>query len=60
MIEAFAVEPEGKPSHEAKLAARRLVIEQEMEAAPYHRLGTTWWEERVTELKLIKLRLRHD
>ncbi len=53
-----AGEADGKPSHEAKLAARRVVIEQEMEAAPYHRLGTTWWDERVEELKLIKRRLR--
>ena len=53
-----AGEADGKPSHEAKLAARRAVIEQEMEAAPYHRLGTTWWDERVEELKLIKRRLR--
>ena len=47
-----------KPSHEAKLAARRAVIEQEMEAAPYHRLGTAWWDERVEEIKLIQRRLR--
>ena len=51
---------EHKPSSEDKLAARRGVIEQEMEAAPYHRLGTVWWDERVAELKLIKRRLRHD
>ena len=48
---------EGKLSHEGKLAARRVVIEKEMEAAPYHRLGTTWWDERVEELKLIKRRI---
>ena len=52
-----AGETEGKPSLEAKLAARRAVIEKEMEAAPYHRLGTTWWDERVEEFKLIKRRI---
>lgn len=58
MNDVPAGEAEGKPSHEAKLASRRVVIEQEMEAAPYHRLGTTWWDVRVEELKLIKRRLR--
>ncbi len=57
MSDLPAGETEGKPSHEAKLAARRVVIEKEMEAAPYHRLGTTWWDQRVEELKLIKRRL---
>ena len=51
-------EADGKPSAEAKLAARRGVIEQEMEAAPYHRLGTIWWDECVAEIKLIERRLR--
>ncbi len=57
MSDVPAGEAEGKPSSEAKLAARRVVIEKEMEAAPYHRLGTAWWDERVEELKLIKRRL---
>ena len=57
MSDVPAGEAEGKPSHEAKLAARQAVIEQEMEAAPYHRLGTKWWDERIEELKLIKRRL---
>ncbi len=57
MSDVPAGEAEGKPSSEGKLAARRVVIETEMEAAPYHRLGTAWWDERVEELKLIKRRL---
>ena len=60
MSDLLAGETGPKPSHEDKLAARRVVIEKEMEAAPYHRLGTTWWDERVEELKLIKRRLGHD
>lgn len=60
MTDLPAADAGGKPSYEARLAARRLVIEAEMEAAPYHRLGTAWWDERVEELKLIKRRLRHD
>ena len=58
MNDVPAGETEGKPSADAKLAVRRAVIEQEMEAAPYHRLGTVWWDQRVEELKLIKRRLR--
>ena len=58
MSDTPAVDPEGLPSHEAKLAARRVVIEKEMEAAPYHRLGTFWWDERVEEIRLINRRLR--
>lgn len=58
MSDVSADESEGKPSHEGKLAARRVVIEKEMEAAPYHRLGTTWWDQRVAGLKLINRRLR--
>ena len=58
MSDAPAGEAEGKPSSEAKLAARRAVLEQEMEAAPYYRLGTTWWDERVEEIRLINRRLR--
>ncbi len=57
MSELPAAEPGGQPTYEARLAARRVVIEKEMEAAPYHRLGTRWWDERVEELKLIKRRL---
>ncbi len=60
MSDLPASEADGKPSYEAKLAARRVVLEKEMEAAPYHRLGTRWWDERVEELKLIKRRLRDD
>jgi hypothetical protein len=57
MTDLPAAEAGGKASSEARLAARRLALEAEMEAAPYHRLGTTWWDERVEELKLIKRRL---
>ena len=58
MSDAPAGEAEGKPSAEDKLAARRTVIEQEMEAAPYHRLGTAWWDGRVEKIRLINRRLR--
>ena len=57
MSELPGAEAGGRPTYEARLAARRAVIEKEMEAAPYHRLGTRCWDERVDELKLIRRRL---
>ena len=49
---------QSKTSAEAKLAARRAVIEHEMAHATYHRSGTVWGDERVAEIKLIERRLR--
>jgi hypothetical protein len=47
-----------EPAGEAKLAARRAAIEHEMQVAPYYRVGTSWWDERVEEMRLINRRLR--
>lgn len=40
----------------AELDARYVAIELEMEAAPYSKVGTYWWDERLKEMKLIKYR----
>ena len=40
-----------------ELYARYWVIEAELEAAPYHRIGTFWWDERVKEMRTINHRL---
>jgi hypothetical protein len=58
MSDLPACEAEGKQSADAKLAARRAAIELEMEVAPYHRVGTSWWDERVEEMRHINRRLR--
>ena len=41
----------------AVLLARYGVLEGELEAAPFHRVGTFWWEERTKEMSFIKHRL---
>jgi hypothetical protein len=58
MSDMPACDAEGKPSADAKLAARRAAIELEMEVAPYHRVGTSWWDARIEEMRLINRRLR--
>lgn len=41
----------------AVLLARYGILEGELEAAPFHRVGTFWWEERTKEMSFIKHRL---
>lgn len=41
----------------AVLRARFGVLEQELEAAPFHRVGTFWWDERTKEMQSITRRL---
>ena len=41
----------------AVLLARHGSLEKELEAAPFHRVGTYWWEERTKEMRFIKHRL---
>ncbi len=36
------------------LSERYTFLERELEAAPYHRVGTFWWDEHVKEMRTIK------
>ena len=41
-------------ARQAALSERHTFLERELEAAPFHKVGTFWWDERVKEMKLIK------
>ena len=55
---ATVVPMDAAAAYRAKLSARRGVLERELEAAPFHRVGTSWWEERTKEIRLIDQHLR--
>ena len=44
-------------TQDVALESRYRSIECELEAAPYHKVGTFWWDERIKEMRQINHRL---